>query len=240
MGAAAARALAERGARLSLCARSAEELRALAAELPVETLAEVVDVADPAAARRVVGRTLERFGRLDALVNNAGVLGPIASVAEADPALWRYAVEVNLLAPLFFTREALPALRESAGRVVNVSTGAAVQPIPIFSAYCASKAGLTQLNRVLALEEPAVTFVCLSPGVVDTSMQEKIRAVAEERLPEPWSTMFMDLHQRGMLTPPDRPGRIIAWMALHAPREWSGQMVDGDDPALLEAATAPL
>lgn len=237
IGAEAARALAARGARLALAARSGAALQALAADLPTEVFAQALDVADPAAAASFVRQVLERFGRLDALVNNAAVLGPMGPTADADPDEWRRAVEVNLLGPLVLSQQALPALRESRGRLVQVSTGAAVQPIPHFGAYCATKAALTHLARVLALEEPRVVSLCFSPGVVDTDMQGQIRRDAAPRMPEPWGSFFLDVHRKGALQRPETAGRILAWLALEAPPEWTGQVVDGDDPNLQARAS---
>lgn len=238
IGAEAARALAARGARLALLARSEEALKALGEELPTEVLLGALDVTDQEATARFVQETLKRFGRLDALVNNAAVLGPTGPTSETDLAGWRRAVEVNLLAPLALTRSALSALRESRGRVIQVSTGAAVQPLPHFGAYCATKAALTQLARVLALEEPSVTTLCFSPGVVDTGMQEQIRREAAPRMPEPWGRYFLDLPRQGGLQSPQSAGLTLAWLALEAPREWSGQMVDGDDQKIRRQAQA--
>ena len=126
IGAQAARALAARGARLALLARSEEALKALAGELPTEVLLGALDVTDHEASARFVQETLQRFGRLDALINNAAVLGPTGPTSETDLARWRRTVEVNLLAPLALTRSALGALRDSQGRVIQVSTGAAI------------------------------------------------------------------------------------------------------------------
>ncbi len=77
--------------------------------------------------------------------------------AETDPDQWHDAIRVNLLGPYFLARAALPALRARRGRIVNVSSGAARHPIPGASAYCAAKAALTHLSRVLAAGEPEVT-----------------------------------------------------------------------------------
>jgi len=238
IGARAARTLADRGARLALAARSEEALQTLAEELPGEVLTQALDVADPTAAAAFVDRTLARFGRLDAVVNNAAVLGPTGPTAEIDLGAWQQAFEVNVLGPLALARRAMPALRASHGRLIQVSSGAATQPLPHFAAYCATKAALTQLTRVLALEEPTVACLCFSPGVVDTGMQEQIRTEAAPRMPEPWGRYFVDLHRRGALQRPETAGATLAWLAMEAPREWSGQMVDGDDQRLQTEALA--
>lgn len=229
IGAGAARALAARGARLALCARSGQDLEALAAELSTPVLVQALDLADLEATRAFARRVLDHFGRLDGLVNNAARVGPVGPTAEVDLDSWRRSVDLNLMAPLVLARETLPALRASRGRLVQVSTGAATQPLPHFGAYCATKAALTHLARVLAVEEPEVVSLCFSPGVVDTGMQGEIRGAAD-RIPEPYRSFFLDLPRRGMLTRPETAGQVLAWLALEAPREWSGQVVDGDDP----------
>lgn len=215
IGAAAALALAGQGARLALCSRRGAEG------------VEAVDVTDPAACESFVRATVERFGRLDALVCNAGVVTPMGLTAEVDPAEWRHAVDVNLLGPFYLARAALPWLRQSRGRLVNVTTGAALQPLPHVSAYCASKAGVTHLTRVLAVEEPEVVCLSFSPGTVDTDMQGQVR-----QLPGALGAYFTELQRTGQLVEPARAGRILAWLALQAPRDWSGQMIDLGDRRL--------
>ncbi len=236
IGAWTARVLAARGVRLALAARSGQALQTLADDLPGEVLVQALDVADPTAAAAFVDRTLERFGRLDALVNNAAVLGPTGPTAGVDLVAWKQAMEINVLGPLALIQRALPALRASHGRLVQVSSGAATQPLPHFGAYCATKAALTQLTRVLALEEPTVACLGFSPGVVDTGMQEQIRTEAAPRMPEPWGRYFLDLPRRGALQRPETTGATLAWLAMEAPREWSGQVVDGDDQRLQHEA----
>ncbi len=238
IGAAAARALVRLGARAVLTARSAEALTALARELEGadgEVLALPGDVADPDHADRLVEATLERFGRLDGLIHNAGVLDPIAPVAEAEGEAWRRNWSINLLGPVLLTRAALPALRRARGRVILVSSGAAHHPVPGWGAYCTSKAALHMFGQVLAAEEPDLTVVALRPGVVDTAMQAAIRERGREGMPPEEHARFLRYHREGTLLPPEVPGRILAWLALHAPRAWSGRSFAWDDPELQEA-----
>ena len=112
----------------------------------------------------LVNAAVSHFGRLDALVNNAGILEPIAPIAEADPQAWQRSWAVNVLGPVLMTRAALSHLRESEGRIVHISSGAANRPVVGWGAYCTTKAALNHLNRVLALEEPTLTTIAVRPG----------------------------------------------------------------------------
>lgn len=193
------------------------------------------DVADPLACERVIGRTIDTFGRLDALVNNAGILEPVAQIADADPRKWRHNLDVNLLGPFYLSRAAIAHLRKSQGRIVNISSGAASKAIQGWSAYCVAKAALTHFTRQLAVEEPAITSVALRPGVVDTAMQTVIRTRGPQVMTAAQSAYFQALKDQGALLDPDVPARAAAWLALSAPAALSGVFVDYDDPRLAQS-----
>ncbi|HBY93804.1 MAG TPA: short-chain dehydrogenase, partial [Chloroflexi bacterium] len=174
-------------------------------------------------------RTLEEFGRLDGLVNNAGVLEPIARLAEADPAAFRWAFDVNLYGLLYTAQAALPALRATGGRIVNVSTSAAVRAYAGWGAYCTSKAAAFMLTRIMALEEPRVVVVAFNPGATDTGMQALVRREGQAAMSAERYEYLTRLKREGRLPPPERPGRALAWVVLRAPTVLSGEMVRGDD-----------
>ncbi|MDQ7029490.1 MAG: SDR family NAD(P)-dependent oxidoreductase [Ardenticatenia bacterium] len=239
IGAATARWLGRAGATVVVVARTEPALRRTAEEverLGGRALALAGDVSDAEFCHRVVDQAVTTFGHLDALVNNAAVLEPIARVAEADVVAWRYAVEVNLVAPFFLTREALPALRAARGRLINISSGAAHHPIAAWSAYCATKAGLHLFTQVVALEEPQVIAISVHPGVVDTEMQALIRRRGEGHMFPEQVARFRQLKERGELVSPELSGRSIAWLALHAPSTMSGRFVAFDDADVLGPA----
>ncbi len=165
--------LRERGDELWLLARSEERAGELEAAFPgARTL--VADLADPAAVEALGDRLP---WRLDSLVHAGGVveLGP---VAELSTAAWVEQVTVNLVAPAVLTRLALPALREAAGTVVLVNSGAGLFAHPHWSAYAASKHGLKALADSLRAEEAAhgVRVTSVYPGRTATAMQEKVHA----------------------------------------------------------------
>jgi len=238
LGAAAARAAGELGANVALNARSEGDLRAVAEEVNAaggRALVVPGDVSEADACRRLVEETVARLGGLDAVINNAGVLEPIATLAEGDPAAWRNNILINVLGPYYLTRFALPHLREredlhqGGGKVINVSSGAAVRATEGWSAYCTAKAALNHFNRVLAAEEDTIVAVAVRPGVVDTAMQAAIREEGREGMPADSHRRFVAYHEEGELLPPEVPGRVLAVLALHAPAGWSGEFLSWDD-----------
>jgi short-subunit dehydrogenase len=151
IGAATARLLHEAGAHPVLAARRADRLAALSAELG-DALAVPADVTDPAAAARIAERTLERYGRIDGLVNNAGV-SLHHSLDELDLAEFRRVLDLNVVSVVAMTQAVLPAMRAAgSGRIVNVSSGTTRQPRPGLGGYVASKAALNALTDVARQE----------------------------------------------------------------------------------------
>ena len=241
LGEEVARQLGSTGATVALVARSLDDLRRTAdavKDCGSACLALAADVSDPDACRRVVEQTVGEFGRLDSLVNNAGIVTPLETIAGAAPAQWRRNVEVNLLGPVYMTMAALAPLRATHGRIINVSSGAAVHVIQAASAYCASKAALNQFTSVLAAEEPLITTVAVRPGVVDTPMQALLRREGPDKMPAEQAAYYRNLKTDGRLEPPEIPARVIAWLALQAPHSLSGRFVSYDDPRIAEPAAA--
>jgi len=136
------------------------------------------DLAGEQATRDLVASVLERHGRLDVLVNNAGqsVRIPHTDLKAATPEVWRRMLDVNLIAPFVLITEAEPALRKSAeaGRpasIVNIGTHAGVRPKGASIPYATAKAGLHHVTRLLALAlGPAIRVNCVAPGLVETPM----------------------------------------------------------------------
>jgi NAD(P)-dependent dehydrogenase (short-subunit alcohol dehydrogenase family) len=239
LGAAVARWLAKSGAAVTLVARSEEKLQQVAADirrLGGNPLVFRADVSDYHACRTAVETTLDRFGRIDSLVNNAGIVQPLCPIADTHPDDWRHNIEVNLFGPFYLVRAAISDLRKHNGRIVNVSSGAATMVIENASVYCTGKAALNHFTRVLAAEEKGLTALTVRPGVVDTGMQAVLRNEADNALPAQQITYYQQLKERGELEPPEVPARAIAWLALYAPREFSGKFLDYDDPRISRPA----
>ncbi|MBN1657238.1 MAG: SDR family NAD(P)-dependent oxidoreductase [Anaerolineae bacterium] len=232
LGAAIARIAGEMHAGVVLVARSERDLQRVAEQVRHvggEPLALPADVSLPADCLRVVHETVDTFGRIDGLVNNAGVLAPLGPVAEAEAGEWQLNWAVNVLGPVLITAAALPHLRAVHGRVVNISSGAAVHAISGWGAYCLSKAAINQFTRMLAAEEPDISAIALRPGVIDTDMQATIRADGGRAMPAADHARFVRYHEAGELLPPEAPGCAAAVLAFHAAHEWSGEFMSWDD-----------
>lgn len=177
IGLAIARQLAEGGARVVLVDLERQALDVAAASLaePRHHLALAVDVTRPEGVEQAVSTVLEATGRIDILVNSAGValLEPAGEISEAA---WERTLAVNLTAPLLLAQAVAPAMRRQRhGRIINLASQASVVALRRHAAYCASKAGLVGLTRVLALEwaSDGITVNAISPTVVDTPLGRK-------------------------------------------------------------------
>ena len=140
------------------------------------TLALTCDVSDGAAVSDAMAAVEDRFGRLDALVNNAGiaVFAPLMETSEAD---WRRVLEVNLTGPFLCTQAAVPLMREGhGGAIVNITSISAVRASTLRSAYGTSKAGLAHLTKHLAVELASLNIRvnAVAPGPVDTAMAKQV------------------------------------------------------------------
>ena len=171
IGAATARRLHARGARLVLLDRDAEELSALAASLGGDVLACPADVTDVGDLDRAVAAGIERFGGLDVAIANAGV-APVGSIADSPPEEIERTIEINLLGVWRTDRAVLPAITERRGYILNVASMAAAGQLPLMGAYAASKAGVEAFTNVLRMElRPAgVAVGCAYFGWIDTDM----------------------------------------------------------------------
>ncbi len=171
IGAATARAFAAAGASVLVnSARSVADGEAVATSLP-DALYVQGDIAEPEVPERLVAAALERWGRLDTLVNNAGTTAviPHHDVQAASVDVWRRIFEVNVFGTWAMTVAALPALRAARGSVVNVSSVAGVRPTGSSVPYAASKAALNHLTVLLAkVVGPEVRVNAVAPGLVDT------------------------------------------------------------------------
>ena len=189
LGHAIAEAFLKAGAHVAICARNADELRAvhdvLAAQAPDGrvVLAEAADVSREDDVARLVNRAAAELPALEILVNNAAIVGPIGRAETLDWPAWRQAIEVNLLGAVMMCRAVIPFMRRRGrGKILQISAGGATSPDPRFSAYAASKAGLVAFAATLAeeLREDHIDVNSIAPGGLATRMNDEKLAAGPE------------------------------------------------------------
>jgi NAD(P)-dependent dehydrogenase (short-subunit alcohol dehydrogenase family) len=175
LGRALALAFAREGAQVVINARSEESICPVAEEagsLGAEVLALAADVSRSADVERLVGAAMERFGHVDVLVNNAGVLGPRVPIEEYPEDEWRRVIDANLTGPFLVTKAAIPHMPDG-GSIVNVVSGVSVEGRARWGAYSVSKFGVEGLTQILAaeLEERGIRANAVDPGGMRTEMR---------------------------------------------------------------------
>ena len=168
------------------------------------------DLADPEAPRRIVSEVIDRAGRLDVLVNNAGVMFE-ATVVEMDLADWHRTMAVNLTAPFLMMQEAIPHMT-SGGAIVNIGSIEGLGSNPRHPAYCASKAGLHGLTRAVAVDHGADGIRCnaVAPGWIDTELN--VDFIASMPDPERFRERIGGIHPVGRTGAPRR--WRLSWRGL--------------------------
>jgi NAD(P)-dependent dehydrogenase (short-subunit alcohol dehydrogenase family) len=227
IGAATARAFAELGARVVVADVSVEGGEAVAAELGGAFVR--VDVARSADAERLAATVVDRLGRLDVLVNNAGVVLS-KSTTETTEDEWDRVLGVNLKGTWLCSRAAIPRMTKGGGgAIVNVCSNAGLVGFPNAAAYCASKGGVAQLTRAMALDcaEFAIRVNAVCPGHTRTDMAE--RFVAAQADPDAFLRDFVERqHPVGRMAEPAEVARCIRFLASDEASFVTGAVVPTD------------
>lgn len=185
--------------------------------------------ADEQINKQAVDLAVSKYGRLDGVIANAGVLDAVQTVENADLDQWRSTFEVNLMAPLMLIKHALPHLHKTKGAVVVTSSGAAKTGYKTWAAYGGSKAAVNLLTSTVAVENPDIFAIAVAPGVVDTEMQREIREIHIKTMPADLHRRYTDLKANRDLVSPDVPAAVIANLTLEKPMQFSGQFVRYSD-----------
>ncbi|MDE1131293.1 MAG: SDR family oxidoreductase [Ascidiaceihabitans sp.] len=217
IGAEAARVFAAAGANVALIARNSDAIEKLAAEIGEQAIGLTCDVASYASVEGAIAKAKETFGSVDILINNAGVIEPIAHLASANPDEWGTVIDINLKGVFNGMRAVLPMMIASGGgSILTISSGAAHGPVEAWSHYCASKAAVKMLTECVHKENGAdsIRAIGLSPGTVATQMQVEIKASGIN----PVSQLDWDVH-----IPADWPARALLWMCGSDADQYCGQ-----------------
>lgn len=237
LGRTIATALAADGMRLALTARTAHAVAELAAELRAADAAALplpADITDPSAAHDVARQVLDAFGRIDVLIDNAGVEGPVGPFWEAGLDEWWEAVRVNTMSTAAAAHAVLPSMvRQRGGRIVSISSAAGRHRWPTLSAYSVSKAAGIKCMENIAYEarEHGISTFSLHPGIVSTGLTTA--AVTDPAPATPWHTRRRDWLLRqlseGRGTPVERTVEAVTALATGAADHLSGRYLTVED-----------
>jgi 3-oxoacyl-[acyl-carrier protein] reductase len=219
IGAAAAREMASDGPHFVLCARKAEscaETKAAVEALGATAECHGFDVSDAAAAKTFVDGVIAEHGRIDVLINNAG-MNVMGSVADVPPEVYQSVLMGNVMGPYNLISAVLPSMLEhDAGTIINITSARAFMTDRFYAAYCSSKAALLSMTQCLHydLAETGVKIFALSPGFTQTDMVAEIYASPAFRA----QALTPNQGQK-----PERPAKMLAWLAREAPDDLAGK-----------------
>lgn len=190
------------------------------------------DVATVAGCESIVEQAINVLGGLDILVNAAGV-GDLATIEDTDEALWDTTMDINLKGTFFCCRAALASLKKSKGNIVNIASDSGLRGEPLLAAYCASKAGVINMTKSMALDlAPAVRINSVCPGYVDTDM---VRRDYIERAdnPEQAEQELINLAPLKRIAAPEEIAKAVAYLASDDARNITGSAlaIDGGTTA---------
>ncbi len=227
IGAATARLMTARGARIAVADIDDVRARALAEDLP-GALAVKLDLEHQSSIKEMIGVVADHFGQIDILINNAALLGPdIAqndgNIEKMDTDLWDRTYRINVRGTMIACREALPHLRATRGNIVNTVSNLALQGHLIQAAYSSSKAAIIQMTRAIASSHGKAGVRCnaVAPGMTSTP-------ALLEAFPPPLRQLVEDETLRDQLGTPEDIAESIAFLASPAARNITGQVLVSD------------
>jgi NAD(P)-dependent dehydrogenase (short-subunit alcohol dehydrogenase family) len=209
IGFAVAELFSKEGAKVVITSRNSEKLNDAASKLNCTAIK--ADVRNSDQVKNVINQTVEKFGKIDILINNAGIFPKISKLHEISEDDWNDVLDTNLSGPYRFTKEVIPFLQKNGGVIINVSSDAGLRAYPDFNAdaYSASKAALNLLTKTWALQyaKDKIRVNAICPGVVDTDMTTPFLKTEADR-------KFMNNdHPIGRMGQPEDVARSILFLA---------------------------
>ena len=220
------------GARVAVNGRTKESVDKAIAELGGgdRLIAAPGNVGTVDGCESLVATAIQGLGGLDVLVNNAGI-GVDARIEDTDEAFWDATLDTNLKGTFFCSRAALEALRATRGNIVNVSSDAGLVGSQTLVAYCASKGGVVNMSRAMAVElAPLVRVNCVCPGYVDTDM---VRRDGIDKADDPAAEeqAYIDVAPLKRIATPEEIAAVILFLASHEARFMTGAALPIDGGA---------
>ena len=229
IGAATAERLADRGYAVLVVDRDGEAAEAVAHRIGKPATAIAADVSDEADVAGYVAAAVERYGRIDAFFNNAGIEGDIAHVEDYPVETFDHVLAVNLRGAFLGLKHVVPVMRtQGEGAILNTASQAGVRGVPGLSAYVASKHAVVGLSQGVALEvaKAGIRVNCLCPGPTNTRMMDDIKAAVIAAGGDPQN--FVDRMPVGRFGEPGEIADVAAWALADAPGFLTGAVLTVD------------
>jgi len=229
LGRASAIEMAKEGATLVILSRTPSELKETAERIKAlgrEVLSIRADVSKPRDIEKVVHQAFSRFDKIDILMNNAAIIGPLKPTFKIREREWNQVMDINVKGVYLFSKAVIPhMIKQRKGKIINVISGLGEMIIPPFGAYSVAKAGLIHLTRFMAeeLKDYHIQVNGLDPGIMDTRMQEEIRASGPEVLGLELYKQILGWKKRGELKAPERVARLAVFLASAASDSINGE-----------------
>ena len=228
-----ARAMWDNGANLLLVARSVDDLNKLKKDL--ETVSATgqgvytaaVDLGLPEATDIIIEEAQKVWGRLDGLVNNAGILGPVGPLWQNPWKAWEETIRVNLLAPVALCRACIQWMKKDGqGKIINLSGGGATGPRPNFSAYAVAKTGIVRFTEILAqeIQDFNIQVNSIAPGALNTDMLEDVLRKNPENVGEDEYEKALKQKEAGGASP-EKAARLCVFLASSASDGITGKLI---------------
>jgi 3-oxoacyl-[acyl-carrier protein] reductase len=215
IGEAIALEMAKEGANLTLVSRTFQEVESVAKSAKKYGVAALPiggDISEEKAVEEAIKRTIEKYSKIDILVNCAGVLGPIGRFDQNDWREWVYTLNVNFFGSLMFIRKVIPHMIERKyGKIINLSGGGSTSPLPNFTAYGVSKVAIVRMTETLAQEykDFNIDINAIAPGAVNTKMFDQMLAAGEDAGKDYLKKMLVQKESGGT------PRRLAAKLAVY-------------------------
>jgi len=229
LGRASAMEMAKEGASLVILSRTSPEIEAtsrMIAKVGGEVLSLKADISRTTDVEEAVDKAQSRFGKIDILMNNAAVIGPVRPLHEVEEGDWNICMDINLKGYFLFSKAVIPhMIHQKKGKIINVTSGLGAMAMPLFGGYSIAKAGVIHLTKILAeeLKDHNIQVNGLDPGVMDTKLQEKLRNLGPEVLGTDIYAEFSGFKERGLLKPPERIARLAVFLASEASSSITGE-----------------
>ena len=185
----------------------------------------VLDLSKPEELKKTLEEAISIWGTIDILINNGAVVDPISKLGNLPLEHLVNSNEINFISPLMIINHCWDYLKKSKGRILNILSGAAIHPVEGWAAYCATKAALHMVNQQAHLEgiEHNITSIGISPGMVDTSMQGRIRKSGINHVSKV---------KKSDLLSTEVPANLALWCLSPEVKDLSGKMISLNDPLI--------